>query len=519
MKKIYLTLIIIITILSFNSCNKDISNSQPQNEILKSLLQENLITNMINEVRQYNITVNEHNIMVFKKPQDIDKVIDILQKYVDLFDEQIDTTQSYPKDPVLYAFEQYFNFSSLRAHLEDEVNNLDRKDLLTELNNPDNHHVVSDVMRTILTPKCEIKAGALICVIYEELGVAVMNDSYYDLSLLHHTVEHAEDTTDVILSLCAERPLLFVLQNDPNVKNTVDFTFTLSNPSNTLSYIFTAHVQSQYSNLSYIWSINHVPVHYSNTTTFSHTFDSGGEKNITLEVRSGGETIGSVTKTINVGSCNANFRFDHVNSTYSFHTNCSSIGGNITNYYWDFGDGLTSTAQNPTHTYSSNGTYTVTLNIVVNSTNCHASCSKTVNVSGTGSCCKANDYENDYYSYSNRTIKFSARTTNIWPFIHRIASSTKYYEIKSNGSLKPKKADYITTRIFGKIYTEDCNLLCPIEYNKGKQNKHNVSLDHGFGYNKKYRVQRHSVQSSYYVQKATFTHSGTGVKLHNKSCF
>lgn len=36
MKKIYLTLIIIITILSFNSCNKDISNSQPQNEILKS---------------------------------------------------------------------------------------------------------------------------------------------------------------------------------------------------------------------------------------------------------------------------------------------------------------------------------------------------------------------------------------------------------------------------------------------------------------------------------------------------
>lgn len=67
MKKIYLTLIIIITILSFNSCNKDISNSQPQNEILKSLLQENLITNMINEVRQYNITVNEHNIMVYKK--------------------------------------------------------------------------------------------------------------------------------------------------------------------------------------------------------------------------------------------------------------------------------------------------------------------------------------------------------------------------------------------------------------------------------------------------------------------
>jgi PKD repeat protein len=35
--------------------------------------------------------------------------------------------------------------------------------------------------------------------------------------------------------------------------------------------------------------------------------------------------------------------------------------GAITAVLWDFGDGLSSTEENPTHTYASAGTYTVTL--------------------------------------------------------------------------------------------------------------------------------------------------------------
>jgi PKD repeat protein len=37
--------------------------------------------------------------------------------------------------------------------------------------------------------------------------------------------------------------------------------------------------------------------------------------------------------------------------------------GNITAWAWDFNDGGNSTAKNPTHTYSSNGNYTITLTI------------------------------------------------------------------------------------------------------------------------------------------------------------
>ena len=37
--------------------------------------------------------------------------------------------------------------------------------------------------------------------------------------------------------------------------------------------------------------------------------------------------------------------------------------GPITGWLWDFGDGTTSSAQHPTHTYTTPGTYTVTLTV------------------------------------------------------------------------------------------------------------------------------------------------------------
>jgi len=57
-------------------------------------------------------------------------------------------------------------------------------------------------------------------------------------------------------------------------------------------------------------------------------------------------------------------------------TNLSNpnIPGNVT-YYWDFGDGNTSTAQNPSHTYTLVGSYNVTL-VVTNASGCQKSLTK-----------------------------------------------------------------------------------------------------------------------------------------------
>jgi len=47
-------------------------------------------------------------------------------------------------------------------------------------------------------------------------------------------------------------------------------------------------------------------------------------------------------------------------------TGCSDSDGSIVIYYWEFGDGSTSSDENPTHTYSTTGSYTATLTVTDN---------------------------------------------------------------------------------------------------------------------------------------------------------
>ncbi len=59
---------------------------------------------------------------------------------------------------------------------------------------------------------------------------------------------------------------------------------------------------------------------------------------------------------------NADLTFNQLGDSVSF-TNLSS---NYESVVWDFGDGQTSTDENPTHTYAQNGTYTVILTAITN---------------------------------------------------------------------------------------------------------------------------------------------------------
>src|SRR5206468_6998016 len=65
--------------------------------------------------------------------------------------------------------------------------------------------------------------------------------------------------------------------------------------------------------------------------------------------------------------------------TCSFTSTSSDPDGSIAAYSWTFGDGATSTAQNPSHTYAAGGTYTVTLTVTDNQS-ATGSTAKTVTV-------------------------------------------------------------------------------------------------------------------------------------------
>jgi len=101
---------------------------------------------------------------------------------------------------------------------------------------------------------------------------------------------------------------------------------------------------------------------------------SDGSTNRTLEVNETG--IYSVTVT-NTSGCSAS---DEVNVTVLslpeayFYYDANGLEVHFVNdiyhadsYYWDFGDGTSSTDENPTHTYSSKGDYTVTYTVISDS--------------------------------------------------------------------------------------------------------------------------------------------------------
>jgi choice-of-anchor A domain-containing protein len=110
-----------------------------------------------------------------------------------------------------------------------------------------------------------------------------------------------------------------------------------------------------------------------------------GEYNVTLTVTNVNGTHASVTRVLRVGAKpTAGFNAT-ANATYNYSfTNTSTIpSGNISSYWWNFGDGTVSADKNPTKTFSAVGTYHVQL-VAVSDGGCTDTITKTIAVSNSG---------------------------------------------------------------------------------------------------------------------------------------
>ena len=121
---------------------------------------------------------------------------------------------------------------------------------------------------------------------------------------------------------------------------------------------------------SYNWSFGDGGT--STTQNPIHSYTTNGNFNVTLQVTTAGGCTNSITQPITVYPLPvASFTGTTVcvGSATSF-TNTSTISsGGITGTSWSFGDLTTSTSTNPTHTYSTSGTFNVTM-IVTSSNGC-----------------------------------------------------------------------------------------------------------------------------------------------------
>ena len=126
----------------------------------------------------------------------------------------------------------------------------------------------------------------------------------------------------------------------------------------------------------------------SSATNPTHTYAAGGTYSVTETVTdSGNGSTSSKTSAVTVsasgGTPTANFTYTISGLTVNFTDTSTDSGGSIGMHSWNFDDGNTSTAANPSHTYASAGTYSVS-ETVYDSVN-NRSSTKTLSITVTAS--------------------------------------------------------------------------------------------------------------------------------------
>jgi PKD repeat protein len=105
--------------------------------------------------------------------------------------------------------------------------------------------------------------------------------------------------------------------------------------------------------------------------SYNHTYATSGTYNVCLTMSYQGLVCTYCDSLVVYGStptCDAAFTYDNQNGQTVAFTD-QSIGSGLS-YLWDFGDGNTSTLQNPSHTYATSGNFTVSLIITNSATGC-----------------------------------------------------------------------------------------------------------------------------------------------------
>jgi len=152
---------------------------------------------------------------------------------------------------------------------------------------------------------------------------------------------------------------------------TASFTFTPSAPQTGQQITFTASASGGTTPYSFTWTFGDG----SNATgsTVTHTYTSAGTFTVVLTVKDSGSPQQTVTsqQSVTVTSpppppLSASFTFNpsspDAGQAVSF-TGSASGGVSPYNYSWSFGDGGTASGSSVSHTFQSNGTYTVALTI------------------------------------------------------------------------------------------------------------------------------------------------------------
>ncbi|MBI1184119.1 PKD domain-containing protein [bacterium] len=202
--------------------------------------------------------------------------------------------------------------------------------------------------------------------------------------------------------------------------------FSASNQCANKSISFSNSSTISSGTLSYLWRFGDKTT--STAISPSHLYGSPGTYSVTLINTSDKGCVDSVSKNVSsLPTPVANFTVPSpCSGTKLSFSNASTLSSGTLSYQWSFGDGGTSANTNPTHTYSSTGTYTVKL-LTTASSGCKDSVSKVASVY---------DLPSARFSVSGKCLSDSIGFTNT----STIASGTMQYKWSmGDGSTYTKK--------------------------------------------------------------------------------
>ena len=144
-----------------------------------------------------------------------------------------------------------------------------------------------------------------------------------------------------------------------------NFSYFPSNPTDLdeINFIDESHGRV----INWTWDFGDGNISYGKNPV--HQYFDDGNYSITLTIEDENGTIDKISKYINVANVlpNAIFTWSPTSPTtqdiIQFVDTSFDIDGTIVSWYWEFGDGNTSSQQNPAHRYGDDGTYTVALTV------------------------------------------------------------------------------------------------------------------------------------------------------------
>jgi PKD repeat protein len=149
-------------------------------------------------------------------------------------------------------------------------------------------------------------------------------------------------------------PLIVITASPTNGAVPLTVSFTSTNKDST------GHAVSN-------WSWNFGDGSTSTAQNPSHTYTNSGTFSVTLlETNHNGASLAGAVTSITASPLTVEFAANPVSgfvplTVNFFSANVDSASNAITSWSWNFGDGTTSTNQNPIHTYATNGTFTPVL--------------------------------------------------------------------------------------------------------------------------------------------------------------